>query len=501
MNKKFFVNLIVVTLLSFAFSVIVTANASSTLPTIKSLNSKSGASGKKIRIKGNNFQDTPGKVIITKKENEYDAEVKFWSNALIIAKLPWGIYPPGKCKIFIADYQDIRTQKGKIFFYKKAKPHIGKISPQNIKIDDSITISGNNFGPDGQEGSLVVKGGALSVISWTESVITATAVSIESDKLKIRVKNIYDKSNLKSVKALQDKRDYREDMRNFVEGISSYAKNSDSDFFIIPQNGPELLTLDGEEDGPEAEDYISSIDGVGREDLFYGYRKDNKATPKSEQKYLTSFMDLAVNNGIKIMVTDYCRSHPKMDKSYSKNEAKNYISFAANHRELDNIPSYPAKPYNENSSGILDLNDAKNFLYLINPEQFSTKQEFLNTLKQTNYDVILIDLFFNDAALSLSDISSLKLKANGAQRIVICYMSIGEAEDYRYYWQNDWKNNPPSWLAGENPHWKGNFKVRYWDQNWQDIIYGNSSAYLDKILASGFDGVYLDIIDAFEYFE
>ena len=33
------------------------------------------------------------------------------------------------------------------------------------------------------------------------------------------------------------------------------------------------------------------------------------------------------------------------------------------------------------------------------------------------------------------------------------------------------------------------------------IIYGNNNSYLEKILDAGFDGVYLDIIDAFEYFE
>jgi len=56
-------------------------------------------------------------------------------------------------------------------------------------------------------------------------------------------------------------------------------------------------------------------------------------------------------------------------------------------------------------------------------------------------------------------------------------------------------------LEEENPNWEGNYKVRYWEPEWQDIIYGNDSSYLKKILDAGFDGVYLDIIDAFEYFE
>jgi cysteinyl-tRNA synthetase, unknown class len=54
----------------------------------------------------------------------------------------------------------------------------------------------------------------------------------------------------------------------------------------------------------------------------------------------------------------------------------------------------------------------------------------------------------------------------------------------------------PAWLAGENPAWRGNHLVRYWDPEWQNIIFGSPTAYLDKILEAGFDGVYLDKIDA-----
>ncbi len=80
-------------------------------------------------------------------------------------------------------------------------------------------------------------------------------------------------------------------------------------------------------------------------------------------------------------------------------------------------------------------------------------------------------------------------------------MSIGEAEDYRYYWKSTWNSNPPSWVERENPDWEGNYKIRYWDPRWKAIISGNDDSYLKKILDAGFDGVYLDIIDAFEYFE
>jgi cysteinyl-tRNA synthetase len=85
--------------------------------------------------------------------------------------------------------------------------------------------------------------------------------------------------------------------------------------------------------------------------------------------------------------------------------------------------------------------------------------------------------------------------------LVLAYCSIGEAEDYRYYWLSEWDSNPPDWLEQENPKWPGNFLVKYWEQEWQNIIYGNENSYVKKILDAGFSGIYLDIIDAFEYFE
>lgn len=56
-------------------------------------------------------------------------------------------------------------------------------------------------------------------------------------------------------------------------------------------------------------------------------------------------------------------------------------------------------------------------------------------------------------------------------------------------------------MAAENPDWPGNYKVKYWNEDWQKLIYKNNDSYLNKISTAGFDGVYLDIIDAFEYFE
>ena len=83
-------------------------------------------------------------------------------------------------------------------------------------------------------------------------------------------------------------RDYRQDMRDFVQDISAYAKGSKANFIVIPQNGHELLTTNGEETGTPAAAYLNAIDGVGREDMFYGYNDDDLATPVSERDYIVS---------------------------------------------------------------------------------------------------------------------------------------------------------------------------------------------------------------------
>lgn len=79
----------------------------------------------------------------------------------------------------------------------------------------------------------------------------------------------------------------------------------------------------------------------------------------------------------------------------------------------------------------------------------------------------------------------------------LAYISIGEAENYRYYWQSIWNTLPPTWLGPENPDWTGNFKVKFWDPQWQNIIF----SYIDTIINQGFDGIYMDIIDAYYYWQ
>jgi len=144
------------------------------------------------------------------------------------------------------------------------------------------------------------------------------------------------------------------------------------------------------------------------------------------------------------------------------------------------------------------------------------------------YDLVVIDYSRNgrDARrFTPAEVKLMQEKQDGSRRLVIAYMSIGEAEDYRFYWGRSWvepvplrqpqsesettelpggleavrvpKLIAPSWLGRENERWRGNYQVRFWYSGWQDLIMHNDDSYLSRIIAAGFDGVYLDRVDAY----
>lgn len=117
------------------------------------------------------------------------------------------------------------------------------------------------------------------------------------------------------------------------------------------------------------------------------------------------------------------------------------------------------------------------------------------------FDLLVVDYATDGSdktALKPADLALLKQKPDGSRRLVIAYLSIGEAESYRYYWQPAWLREKPSWLLGENPDWEQNYSVCFWEPEWQNLICGDPSAYLDRIIAQGFDGIYLDKCDVTE---
>jgi len=300
----------------------------------------------------------------------------------------------------------------------------------------------------------------------------------------------------------EEDRDFRADMRALVARIGAYARAGTPGFLVIPQNGLPILTMDGSPGGRIATRYVKAIDGVTQESLFFGFGGMDEPTPERERRFLTSYADLARRSGLPVLVTNYCRSRDKVDRSYALGRERGYISFAADSRNLDRIPTHPNPPFRHHCRKLASLAEAENYLYHLDLSSYPSKNAFVNAVRKTDYDVVVTDAYYQgDVPFSRREIAALKRKSCGGNRLVLAYLSIGEAEDYRPYWRPYWKAVPPAWLGEENPDWPGNYKVRYWMEDWQRILFGDPASCLDHILDVGFDGVVLDIIDAYDHFE
>jgi cysteinyl-tRNA synthetase len=143
------------------------------------------------------------------------------------------------------------------------------------------------------------------------------------------------------------------------------------------------------------------------------------------------------------------------------------------------------------------------FAYILQADSFAkTKPAAVAKLNESGRDWIVLDAAFaGDTPWERTDLDT--IRRGKAGRKVVAYLSIGEAEDYRSYWQSDWVSNgkrtaaAPVWLGIENPEWKGNYQVKYWDADWQKLML----VAIDDAMARGFDGVYLDIVDGFQTYE
>jgi len=293
---------------------------------------------------------------------------------------------------------------------------------------------------------------------------------------------------------------YRREIKLFVKKIADKARSQNSQFIVVAQNAPELLTLDTNFYSGTDYDYINNLDGIGQENLFFGYNGVNQNTPEYQTDYLLEYLKLAKNQGLKVLVTDYCSDPVRIQNSFDRSFLQGFISFQADRLALNNIPLNPVLPYGVNSSDVARLASAQNFLNLINPDLYADKFRYLQALKGSAHDLLIVDAFFKGDSLTSADVQELKTKSVGGKRLVLAYLCVGEAEQNRFYWQNEWLNSPPEWLKIENPQSAGSYQVEYWDSRWQMLIADSSASYINKIVKAGFDGVYLDKVDCYEDF-
>ncbi|WGH78734.1 MJ1477/TM1410 family putative glycoside hydrolase [Jannaschia ovalis] len=127
--------------------------------------------------------------------------------------------------------------------------------------------------------------------------------------------------------------------------------------------------------------------------------------------------------------------------------------------------------------------------------QFSVKLTHtgVSEVDRSDTDFVIID----PTGLDRQEVARLKTRPDGARRVVVAYINIAEAETYRDYWRTAWNATPPRWLGAANPDWANHYYTAYWDPQWQRILFGSPASKLDRIVAAGFDGVFMDGVDKY----
>jgi|YelNatPaOPRAMG01_1025707.scaffolds.fasta_scaffold04255_2 cysteinyl-tRNA synthetase len=292
----------------------------------------------------------------------------------------------------------------------------------------------------------------------------------------------------------------------FVEAVAAHARAAEPGFGVFPQNAAEL----GQDPG-----YLATVTGIGQEDAFYGYQGPGKKTPEKVTEQIESDLDRFEAAGKLVLTVDYPfrnRNKPafsrsvqkKIDRLYSLSAERGYVPYATV-LNLDWLTMNPGHAPSANHGGIAEWSQVTSFAYQLQPSRGQSRSGFLAALGAAGYDLLVLDYSFDGSdaeAFTPAEIADLKAQCGGK---LLAYVSIGEAEDYRWYWNQAWDANhdgkpdpgAPAWLGPENPQWPGDYRVRFWDPAWQAIVF----QYVDKVMAQGFDGVYLDTVDTYEYWE
>ena len=100
----------------------------------------------------------------------------------------------------------------------------------------------------------------------------------------------------------------------------------------------------------------------------------------------------------------------------------------------------------------------------------------------------------------VNDIRQANIRNRGVDPIILAYIDIGQAEAWRWYYDESWEVGDPEWIVAADPDdWEDCYPVAYWYPMWENIvIYGNQGrSMVEESLKAGFDGIYMDWVEGF----
>ena len=170
------------------------------------------------------------------------------------------------------------------------------------------------------------------------------------------------------------------------------------------------------------------------------------------------------------------------------------------------VPATPSAPAPSGSSQVSPggpaaalpaIGDVHSWLYLLDTD---LDDGTLAEIEASAYDMVVIDFISSQAGSADYPMAEAiaRLHRSPHPKIVLAYLNIGEAEDYRAYWQPGWQAGNPEWMLRDDPEgWLGDFPVAYWHDEWREIWLGQVGL-IRQVVDAGFDGMYLDWVEAYD---
>lgn len=130
---------------------------------------------------------------------------------------------------------------------------------------------------------------------------------------------------------------------------------------------------------------------------------------------------------------------------------------------------------------ISPLNDVQRWFILLS---YDSTENYVSDSQIVPYDMAILDPDNHPLLFGVSD-----------EVILIAYVSFGEAENYRSYWN---KIENASWVLGENVYWQGNYYVDVRELAWRKVII---EEVIPNIIEQGFKGIMMDTLDTAAFLE
>lgn len=302
--------------------------------------------------------------------------------------------------------------------------------------------------------------------------------------------------------------DFGENMRTFIQSISSYARSFNPQFIVIVKDGAGLVGKPDPEDDTRifpARAYMRAIDGVMETTLLDETitTPEGKADPEREAIVKRRAADLAMAReaGLKVFGLEFSTDSKTVNARYSALANKKAVPFVAESPQLTTIPRHPTSAYKANANAIAAATDIQNYLYLANGQGFGTSSDLIGALRNTNHDMVVVDVFHKGKPLTRQDVDWLKYKKLGAPRLVLAQVDISSATSFQYFWKSGWRQGNPPFVFAPVREDPDRFRTVYWNPGWQAIITGDTNSYIYGLIDLGFDGVVLTGTDAWRYFD